>query len=247
MGDENFSWHTTMFLIKFMFFVNALTCVVVPSLYIRSALIHKGRMFRYANLFFVVSNPLSRRFSFTENVDHHNSSVRNVIVIGRLSPQKGQHRMLEAARALPEINFFFCGETLPEDIDYAAKLKTASPSNIYYDGFVYDLASYVKMNSIRISVMPSVMHESFGLAAIETMSLGCVNINSAAGALFEVSQNTGALTFENTDDLIEILDWLVHVDPMIFDDLAAHQKKMTDVRYSFESFRESLLSLPSLS
>ncbi len=119
-----------------------------------------------------------------------------VLYVGRLSPEKGVHVLIDAAHSLPDIPFHIVG-TGPD----ASALERGSPPNVTFEGFV-DHASLDRFyRGARVLVLPSVTYENNGpYAALEAMAHGVPVLGSRIGVVPEtVTDGETGLLFEPGD------------------------------------------------
>lgn len=122
-----------------------------------------------------------------------------VAFAGRLSAEKGAETFLSAAARLPHIPFRLAGEG-----ELLPGLRRRAPENVTFVGQLprHQLASFY--GGARMSVVPSVWEEAFGLVAAESMAHGVPVIASNIGALPEIVDHgrTGLLFEPGNDELL---------------------------------------------
>lgn len=128
---------------------------------------------------------------------------QGALFIGRLSPEKGLHVLIEAARKTPDVAFKLVGKGPLED-DVRAAFGDA------YIGFKSPQEVVQLLGNAQFLVAPSTCYETFGLVAIEAFACGTPVIASRHGGLGEIVQDgvTGLL-FNPGDagDLAEKIEW----------------------------------------
>lgn len=104
---------------------------------------------------------------------------------------KGVDRIPQICRALPEIKFVLAGSLSPEVEKF---VRSQDLQNLELTGYLeYQGAKFRQvLNESRVICMPSRM-ESFGAAAFDGASYGCVPVAFAVGALPEVLEGIGEL------------------------------------------------------
>lgn len=123
---------------------------------------------------------------------------KNIITIGRLSPEKGQKDLIDVFKIvnneLPKTKLFIVGDgSLKEELEnYTQKLKLAD--KVVFTGFLGDKEKEKYILDSSIFVLPSYT-ESFGLVLIEAMSYGlpCIAFDSSDGAKELLKDNVGIL------------------------------------------------------
>ena len=120
------------------------------------------------------------------SVERH---VHDGLVVGHMGAftrEKGQDVLVEAARALPDIQFVLVGEGV-----LLEEMRHSAPKNVSFPGFVTDKAAFFA--GIDLFAMPS-RSEAWGLAALEAMAYGVPVIASDIQGLREiVTPGTGWL------------------------------------------------------
>ncbi|MFA4817308.1 MAG: glycosyltransferase [Parcubacteria group bacterium] len=110
------------------------------------------------------------------------NSEKYVLYAGRISREKGVDELLKIFQELPEINLYLAGKI--EDGLEIPRLR-----NIKHLGFLSpsELEKYIQ-NSMFV-VSPSKLLETFGLTALEALSLGKPFIGFSGGAYGEIIEN----------------------------------------------------------
>lgn len=123
---------------------------------------------------------------------------KNIITIGRLSPEKGQKDLIDAFKIvnkeLPKTKLFIVGDgPLRKELeDYTKELKLTD--KIIFTGFLGDKGKEKYILDSSIFILPSYT-ESFGLVLIEAMSYGlpCIAFDTSDGAKELLKNNVGIL------------------------------------------------------
>jgi len=147
------------------------------------------------------------------------SHAKLVGCIGRIIPQKGQKSLLlaipEVVKRHPEAFFLIVGDVYLKERGYKEELleiikKNKIEDRVKFTGFRHDIGSLIR--SLDILVFPSVAPESFGLSALEAMSLGKPVIATKTGGVCEIIEDgiNGMLVEPNhpeqiTDRIIQLL------------------------------------------
>lgn len=180
-------------------------------------------------------------------------------LVGRITPGKGHHVLLEAAARLAargrDVELVIVGAPDPncaEDEAYLARLKNLAharglESRVRWTGYQTDPDPYYR--TFDVLVMPSVVREGLGLVALEAMQWGVPVVGSRLGGILEiVKDGVNGLLFAGGDStaLAETLDRLLS-DSGWRARLAAGARVSVDERFSVETFRarirEALLEL----
>lgn len=123
---------------------------------------------------------------------------KNIITIGRLSPEKGQKDLIDVFKMvnkeLPKTKLFMVGDgPLKKELEnYTKELKLTN--KIIFTGFLGDKGKEKYILDSSIFILPSYT-ESFGLVLIEAMSYGlpCIAFDSSDGAKELLKNNVGIL------------------------------------------------------
>lgn len=132
---------------------------------------------------------------------------KNIITIGRLSPEKGQKDLIDAFKIvnkeLPKTKLFMVGDgPLRKELeDYTKELKLTD--KIIFTGFLGDKGKEKYILDSSIFILPSYT-ESFGLVLIEAMSYGlpCIAFDTSDGAKELLKNNVGILVKDRNKEKI---------------------------------------------
>lgn len=132
----------------------------------------------------LIPNPLPASWPSPKPADTPAPGRRPVVgYLGRLEKEKGADLLAETASCLPEVDFKVAG---------AGSLPIAARPNLELIGRV-TAADFLRR--IDCLLVPSRV-ESFGLSALEALSLGVPVVHTGAGGLAEVTRHaTGTLAF----------------------------------------------------
>lgn len=130
---------------------------------------------------------------------------KNIITIGRLSPEKGQKDLIDVFKLvnkeLPKTKLYIVGDgSLKEELrEYTKNLKLQD--NIIFTGFLDEKGKEKYILDSSLFVLPSYT-ESFGLVLIEAMSYGlpCIAFDSSDGAKELLKDNVGILIKDRNKD-----------------------------------------------
>jgi glycosyltransferase involved in cell wall biosynthesis len=161
-----------------------------------------------------------------------------VAFAGRLSAEKGVDVFLRAAARLPHIPFRLAGEG-----DLLSNLRTEAPANVLFVGQLSRQKLGEFYAGARISIVPSVWEEAFGLVAAESMAHGIPVIASDIGALPEiVDRGRTGLLFEprNDEALAERIDALWS-SPRTCREMGIQGREKVEREYTREVYYERIL------
>ena len=176
-----------------------------------------------------------------------NNHRYNLIILGRIEPNKGQYLMLQALATLnnPDIHCHFVGHAM--DDDYVAEItglshELAVANAVTFHGFIAEPAQYLS----HFNALVLTTHcETLGLVLIEAMQAGIVTLGSRCGGVVEIIEHkkTGLL-FEskNADDLAMQLQWLID-NPKESKQLALAGKKKAEHCFNKEKNDRKLHSV----
>ncbi len=106
-----------------------------------------------------------------------------VLYFGRFAQEKGVNTLIEACKALPDINFIFAGSgPLEEKLDYADNIKNV--------GFKSGNELYSLIAGARFSVYPSEWYENCPYSVMESISLGTPVVGADIGGIPELIDDT---------------------------------------------------------
>jgi glycosyltransferase involved in cell wall biosynthesis len=181
------------------------------------------------------------------------SSPRPVIgLVGRISPQKRQHILLQAAARLKnrgiDAQIILLGvprEDSMEDAAYARSLRSSAQllgleADVEWTGYQTDPNPYYAM--IDVLVMPSTASEGLPLAALEALQWGIPVVASPIGGIPEViSHGVNGLIVPPLDDqaLAEALEQIL-TDPALRSRLQLGARATIGSRFSVATFAASI-------
>jgi len=186
-------------------------------------------------------------YFLSEPAPHPSRTV--ILIVGRLSPRKGQDLALDAAQLVAlqgkPLEVVLAGDVFPgyewfrEQLIARAQALTGDIS-VRFEGYVSDVALLLKESDIVL--VPS-RSEPFGTVAAEGMAAMRPVIVSDVEGLKEIVQHgvTG-LTFENSSvsDLAAQLTVLIE-DPILGGQLASAGRESVLVRFSREKYEMHML------
>ncbi len=179
-----------------------------------------------------IRNSLKKDFQDISFVNRFDKTL-NIGFIGDISREKGADIVLNLAKKLPDINFFFKGRS---------KLKQIGPysENVFLNKNSSNIKEFINSNGINIILMPSRVKESFGLVAIESCALSCITLISSTGYLKNIADECDLKVC--TDELM-YFEHLIKLSELTSAQLESISKKswrLVNARYSIEGFTESI-------
>jgi hypothetical protein len=208
----------------------------------------------------VIYNPVRRsgaRVPFSSQADSlqaHLSKARPLVVgvVGRITPQKGQHVMLEAASELARrgrnVHIVFVGAPdahSPEDNSYLSSLKSfvrasGLEGQVSWVGYQEDPSPFY--TGCDVVVIPSTVSEGLPMVALEAMQLGVPVIGSCVGGILEiVREGINGFLFP-PKNAVALADCVQRVldDSGLLGQLKADALATVDGRFSIENFRGAI-------
>ena len=219
---------------KTRLFKDNVTLFIAPSNFVKNFLIkHSMDKSQICVLPHMVPPPICHGNTVTD---------RYVAYCGRLTHEKGIHILVAAAKLLPQIQFLLTGilSHMPSTIKNI-------PNNIRCVGWQNRIELADLYRNARLTVIPSICFETFGLVAIEAMSYGLPVIASRLGALQEiVDDGITGLLFEpgNVLDLVSKIQ-LLWDNPALCSELGAAAREKALSAYSEQLYFERLIGIYS--
>lgn len=124
------------------------------------------------------------------------AASREVLVVGRLSPEKGVAQVIEAFqdRPAPSLRLVVIG-----DGPQRGELETMADSTVEFTGSLPADAVRSRMLQARALVFPSRWYETFGLAMVEAMAAGLPVVASRLGGANDILGTDGGWTVPADD------------------------------------------------
>lgn len=195
----------------------------------------------------VLENSLSE--GFQKNIENQRHGVTNLtkdlhcVTIGRLIPEKGQEVVVKAAQNFPDITFYIVGSSKLGHASYERSLRKQAPKNVIFLGERYDLFEMKKEFGWNLAITPSIVEESFGLAAIESLGMGLFTLIRPQGALADIALKAEAMTFRNINDLQKNLAEVESWSPQELSRRGLMQQKVILEHYNIEKYRLKFLAV----
>jgi glycosyltransferase involved in cell wall biosynthesis len=166
------------------------------------------------------------------------------LFIGRLSPEKGVHSLVEAWRSVSFVPLKIAGEG-PERLSVNQFLQGSRLRNVEMLGFIpsREILKYLKAASFL--VMPSTCYETFGRTIIEAYATGTPVIASRLGAIAEIVEDgkTGILfTPGDPKDLAAKVQWAwTHQEEM--QQMGRQAREIYEKRYTADTAYDLLMDI----
>ncbi|MBC7791528.1 MAG: glycosyltransferase family 4 protein [Anaerolineae bacterium] len=164
-------------------------------------------------------------------------SRKYILFVGRFSPEKNCHLLIEAFRALDtDVKLVFAGDGPAHD-PYVQRIKAAENERILFLGYVSGEPLQELLSNAAIFVLPSTI-EGLSIALLEAMSYGNCVVTSDIPENRELVDDVG-YTFENgnASDLARVLGTLLK-DPAARAEAGARAKERVDAQYRWSEIAE---------
>lgn len=160
---------------------------------------------------------------------------------GRLSEEKGVDTLIDAARALPEIQVVIAGDGPARA---GLEQHAAGLANVSFAGHVERDRMFDLLRRARVLVAPSRGEEPFGIAVIEAAAVGVPAVVSNSGALPDIVRDGQTGVVVSPDDPHAIVAALVKLrDVTAAHALGAAARAQFEARFSPASFGPRLIAL----
>lgn len=179
----------------------------------------------------VMGTPLALTF-LTTPCEAPPAILRRVLFAGRLAPEKNLPAILEAARALPELQFVIAGEgPLRKSLQREAK----NLSNLRMTGWLDRESLRREMDAASLLLLPS-HHETFGTVALEAMARGRPALVAESAGIHQWPELRGALfVLRREENLADALRRLLTQPSTVW------QEKAHDARRAAEALNHNTI------
>ncbi len=155
----------------------------------------------------IIGTPLAKIFS-DRPLSPINKKINKILFAGRLAPEKGVDKIINAAKDHKNVEFIFAGEGPLKStiIDYTYQLN-----NISYLGWLSRSELIDVIDQSQIFVLPSFI-ETFGTAAFEGMARGRIVIVSGQSGINKwplLAKNL--INMDDFDSLSESIDFVMNM------------------------------------
>ncbi len=225
--------------------------IVVPSAFIQRELVRFDSIFASPKVR-LVENGLDTRFTQTAFEDRFSGRpLRQVGIVGRASPEKGQDVLPALARRFPDMDFHVLGDAAFSSADFYAALQRDSPSNVHFHGWVEDLPAKVREIGLQLCLVPSrcpastpgQSFEAAPLVPLQMAALSCLVVVRRLGALEDVAENLQMRTFDRDNELIPMIEALRAHSAAETCDQCRRSHGLTLAMYNHSTFHERLRDL----
>lgn len=167
---------------------------------------------------------------------------RQVVYVGRLSPEKGVDAYVEAARLLPNAHFLVVG-----DGPLRGRLEAAAPGNVHFLGYLERREALRVVAGSDVYVQPS-RREGLSTALLEAMALRVPVVATRVGGNVELVRDgvTGLLV--NPDDPSGLAEAIRRIldDRGLASRLAGEAYRLVETEYSWSRVVEKYLCVYGL-
>jgi len=156
-----------------------------------------------------IGTPLAKIFC-NRPIRKLKNNIENVLFAGRLAPEKGIGKILDAAQKHKNIKFVFAGDGPLQSRIIKSSTKY---SNIFYKGWLSRNELIDMIDQCQIFVLPSRL-ETFGTAAFEAMSRGrIVIVSGEAGIANWPILSNAIINLDHFDSLADTISFLIDKTP----------------------------------
>ncbi|MBY6322226.1 glycosyltransferase family 4 protein [Rhodococcoides kroppenstedtii] len=210
----------------------------------RTEIIHNGKDW----------SALKRMQRDTAAVLGQSVKMKTLLLVGRLSPRKGQDLALHALRTLLsrgwDLRLVFVGDTFEGYEWFEASLRAEVDANalgdrVTFAGFHLDVGNFYA--EADVAVVPS-RAEPFGTVAVEALAAGVPCVAARVGGLTEIIQDgKNGLLFDvgDANDLAVSIEKLLRGE-ISAEEIAAQGVRDADSRFSEAAYRKSVLDAFSM-
>jgi glycosyltransferase involved in cell wall biosynthesis len=164
--------------------------------------------------------------------------------MGRLSPEKGVHVLLQAMSQAPELNLKILGRG-PEDKSLHSMVQRLGLHNVEFMGYVSGEQKWLTLKRAQALIVPSLCYETFGVSALESLCAGTPVIASDLGSLPQlVEDGKSGLLFPPGDAtaLRRKLVWL-SAHPEAAAQMGRYGRQVVETRYRAKAHYEQLMRI----
>ncbi len=212
------------FAFKYLEFINKILCKRSQSVLINNEdLIPTVKKLGAPNVD-IMGTPLSMAFLEPEQVAP-SGRLSQIIFAGRLAPEKNLPAVMEAVRALPEIQFVMAGDgPLRKQLEAEAQ----SLPNLRLTGWLDREALRKEVDASDLLLLPSHM-ETFGTVALEAMARGRPALVSENAGIHHWSVLSEALfTLKSEESLATALSQIASLPDSVWKDKAASARQAAE-------------------
>lgn len=199
----------------------------------------------------IIENGLDGRFSSVSFVDRFSNKVlTDVCILGRVCHEKGQDVLISLADNFPDIQFHVIGDSAFSSVEYLNDLKSRKRKNILFHGWVDNVQAKINELGIQVCLVPSRCprvdanrsFEAAPLVPLQMAALSCLVVVRRLGALQEVADAIGALSFDNDEDLVGIIRSLNNANNTEIVEVCYASYVAVSEKYGNALFRKKLMS-----
>ena len=175
------------------------------------------------------------------------SDIVNVLYIGRISPEKGVHIIIEAMAKLTDmpvrltVGGVGTAKTVLPLIEKCRRLGI--DDRVEWPGHIDDI--YTAVSAADIGVLPTTVPESFGLAVLEFMSQGVPPISSKAGGPTEIITDgtDGLLVRPGDPDSLAAAIRLLAADSSLRAKMGQAARETFENRFGYDRFYNEIMAI----
>ncbi|KRL02603.1 glycosyltransferase family 4 protein [Liquorilactobacillus capillatus] len=181
-----------------------------------------------------------------------------VVYAGRLSPEKGVDRLLEAVKLFPEnedivvliIGSLIYDSDLKDSYYYSLKeiaddINNNSRKKIFFTGYIPNNDLVYMYNIADVSILPSVWEEPAGLTMLESIACGTPVITTDVGGIPEYVSDCGIIVENNYEKLPKLLSEAyirITRDSIFLDNIVNKGLQKIESEFNSEEYLDNFLS-----
>jgi glycosyltransferase involved in cell wall biosynthesis len=212
---------------------------ITPSAFVKQKIAESGLV--DPGKISVVGNFLSGIDRFPEVATQREPSV---VYLGRLSQEKGIEELVEAFRALPDIQLKILG-TGPLENKIKETIAKERLTNIHLMGFMDGAEKWRLIRSSLAVAIPSGAYEVFPVTAVESMAAGTPVIVTSHGSLPTIIEDgrTG-LAYQSGDvrELCDKIRWLQSNSDRVVQ-MGVQAQEVVRKRYTADTHYQQLMAI----
>nr|MBV6629981.1 glycosyltransferase [Oceanococcus sp. HetDA_MAG_MS8] len=159
----------------------------------------------------VMGTPLAPCFVHSP-LQPNTGELRRVCFAGRLAPEKNVDQILQAARAIPQLQFSIAGDG---PLCKALEKQAAGLSNVRFHGWLDRTSLLQVIDASDMLLLPSAL-ETFGTVALEAMARGRPALVAQGAGIHRWPElAVGLYTQQTGEDVCSALQRLLQLDPAL--------------------------------
>ena len=188
----------------------------------------------------LVENPLSLKSISSKEKPTENSGILRLVVIGRLSPEKGINVLLDAIKEIQNLKLTIVGDGQEKPNLMRIVEENNIENKVQFVGFQKEILPYLSESDCL--VMPS-LREGLPMTLIEAMCFGLPVIGSKVGGLKYLVQDNGILVSPNNSKEINSAIYNFVENSKEFKIKAKEKSESFQKRFSVETWVKNTVNI----